>query len=138
MKTKKSLNVLVLLLILFSIASCGAQLDGKYRQLEDFGKRKATNITKEFRKGKFKQIKETKVGDVLLFKGKYTVINDSIFAETMDYDFWEILTGKTILPWYKIDGDTLREGFDRYDKVKGSNNIYHTTPISVLWIKIKD
>ena len=137
MKTKKSLNVLVLLLTLYSITSCSAQLEGKYRMVE-FGKQGTSKIIKEYKNGKFKQIKKTDYGDVLLFKGKYTVVNDSIYAETMEYDFWEILTGKTILPWYKIQNDTLREGFNRYDKIKGSRNTYYITPISVVWVKIKE
>ena len=137
MKTKKSLNVLVLLLTLYSITSCSAQLEGKYRMVE-FGKQGTSKIIKEYKNGKFKQIKKTDYGDVLLFKGKYTVVNDSIYAETMEYDFWEILTGKTILPWYKIKNDTLREGFNRYDKIKGSRNTYYITPISVVWVKIKE
>lgn len=156
MKDKFNLFTFIMcIFVSFTFASCESQqtssvlktkIDGKYKQLSDTGRLTSSNIIKEYRQGKFIEYVEDDLQKVTQYKGTYIVTNDSVYVETVEYDYFKKFEGQVILFNYEFKGDTMiQSGEAQYKReIKnpaGSLNKNRTftqrIPIKMYWLRVE-
>lgn len=151
------LTVIVCTLVLSIFIGCqteksplvsSTKIDGKYKQYTDLGKLVSSTVIKEYKNGEFIETLEDGKQKITQYKGKYTVVNDSIYVEGIDYDLYKKFQDEIILFKYEFKGDTMiQSGIVRYKEKPieeqyrhlNPNNFYvRPTAIKVYWLKLKE
>lgn len=124
-----------------------AKIDGKYKQLSNTGQPTRSHIIKEYKQGEFIEYIEDDQQKVTQYEGVYTVINDSVYEETVEYDLFKKFQGQVIPFKYEFKGDTMiqsgeaqykREIIDPTGSLSKKRFVTQNIPIRMYWLKIKE
>jgi hypothetical protein len=128
--------------------SAKTKIDGKYKQYTNRGRLVSAEVIKEYKNGEFTETLSDDSQNITQYKGKYTVVNDSIYVETIDYDLFKTYQDEIIMFKYEFKGDTMiQSGIVRYKerpieehlkRMNPSSFFVQPSSIKVYWLKVKE